>query len=283
MAPLWRRALEEALPDPAVRDFLQVLAGMTITGLVRDDVFVVLLGEGETAKSTILDALVAALGDYAHPIQVKTLLRQQGGARDFTQLRGVRLAAASELSRRYEVDAPTLKLISGGSPLPDGHGGHFHNSATLWMETNQMPKLGDTSYAMRRRLLVIPFQHKPARKDVTIKQRLKSPAAGMAVLKWMLAGAQRYYAEGLVIPEAVEKAGNRALLLDDPVDSFYLALMDSDTPTPFTVLYRQLDTLCREAKVKTPGIAKVSRALRDRFHVDDSSHRDVLVYAVSTL
>ena len=74
MAVLWNRVLCEALPDPDVRRFLQVLAGMTLTGLARDDVFVALLGDGENGKSTVLEAMVAALGGIrrAHPNQDAT-------------------------------------------------------------------------------------------------------------------------------------------------------------------------------------------------------------------
>ena len=109
------------------------------------------------------------------------------------------------------MDAPTLKLISGGEALPDGHGGSFRNQATIWMDTNGMPKLGDTSHAMRRRLVVIEFNQRVTAKDATIRPALQSPAAGLAVLDWMLAGVPMYLNEGLVIPDAVRKAGDRAM------------------------------------------------------------------------
>src|SRR5665647_2473821 len=80
----WERFLNEATAgDGDLQAYLQRAAGYTLTGDTGERVFFLLLGPTTTGKSTFVEALVATLGDYAHPAGIEAFLRRTtvGGAR----------------------------------------------------------------------------------------------------------------------------------------------------------------------------------------------------------
>lgn len=76
----------------------------------------------------------------------------------------------------------------------------------LRKDAEDMPALQNVDEAMKRRLLVVPFKHRPPRVDLDLEQKLLREAAG--ILRWMIEGAIDWQENGLVKPESVACATN---------------------------------------------------------------------------
>ena len=100
-----------------------------------------------------------------------------------------------------EVNAGTwkeeaLKSITGGDPIPVRYMRQdffvVKPDCTLWVSTNQPPALRMVDDAIRRRLRIWPFTHKPDEVDTRLSDKLQEPAMLGKVLQWALNGAASY-------------------------------------------------------------------------------------------
>jgi putative DNA primase/helicase len=212
---LWERVLGEATGgDVELQAFLQRAFGYSMTGSTAEEAFFVLVGDTETGKSTISNAVRATLGDYADDIKVDSFLRQRnvGGTRgDLLKLEGVRLGIIAEAVRGTYMDEGLLKTFVSGEPLTVAK--KYQNEQTmtpvtkLWMHTNFVPRMSEDDDAVWRRARIVSFCHHPERVDATIKPKLCDPAtSGTAILAWLVRGCQEWQRLGLGSCTAVTRA-----------------------------------------------------------------------------
>lgn len=213
---LWARFLLEACNnDVDLVRFLARGAGYCATGLTTERKFFFLYGKSTTGKSTFVDAIRCALGEYAMDIDFDSLLvqRNTGGNRgDLVRLAGSRVAIASEVRRKARFDVKIVKAISGGDPITAS--AKYENEVTftptfsLMLAANDAPYIHEEDDGMWRRCMRIPFDVQVEKPDPSIKARLSDPtgpdAAG--VLAWIVDGAMVWYREGLGTADAVERS-----------------------------------------------------------------------------
>jgi putative DNA primase/helicase len=223
-APTWAQFLDDVfLNDPELIDYMQVALGYSITGDTREQKLFICHGRGANGKSTLFETVQAVLGDYADSIPTRLLLHE--GRDDhptgLARLCGLRLALASETAEGRGLNENLAKLLTGGDTITARYLYHeffsYRPTAKIWLFTNHKPVIRDHSYAMWRRLALIPFRavftsdaravvdgerHKPPIPDM--KQRLLDERAG--ILAWLVRGAARWHAHGLVEPDAVRDA-----------------------------------------------------------------------------
>jgi putative DNA primase/helicase len=77
--PQWDAFLATVLPDPAMRQYVQQLAGYSLLGDVNERLLVFLYGEGRNGKSVFVEVLRELLGDYALGTPVTTFLKKMDG------------------------------------------------------------------------------------------------------------------------------------------------------------------------------------------------------------
>ncbi len=89
----------------------------------------------------------------------------------------------------------------------------------VWM-TNHKPIIRDTSFAMWRRVRLIPFTVKipEHERDLTLGEKLKAEASG--ILRWLVEGCLLWQKEGLESPEAVKTATEDYRVESDPIGRF---------------------------------------------------------------
>lgn len=281
--PDFLAALERALPDADVRDYFQRLMGYAATGLVCEDVVVWCLGEAASGKTTIIGAIQHALGEYAAQASQTALLRVTPKFPHLDELRGVRLAVMSEMDARYQIDTGRFKALSGGNLVECGNGASsWRPQFTMVVESNHMPRFGDTSNGTRRRLRVIPFDVvvPEDERNGSLRDHIRQNEAP-GVLAWIIAGAWAYYAHGLGgVPAAVRRASDLVFVQDDPERAFYSMLTPSSRAVPFSRVYDELARMCSRAKRPLPAKRLVSAALRDQgFTVKQGHARQLEVYA----
>jgi phage/plasmid-associated DNA primase len=109
-AQTWQAVLERWLPSGALRQFVQRVACYALTGDVSEQVLPFLCVPGANGKTTFINTLLAAAGDYGQEAAPDLLLAKRGGhPTELADLFGARLVASVELDRRSR---PILSYIA---------------------------------------------------------------------------------------------------------------------------------------------------------------------------
>jgi putative DNA primase/helicase len=117
VSPLWLRFVSQAAgDDPELIRFLQVSAGLALSGDVSCQALWCHHGSGGNGKSTYLGALVNMLGDYAGPAPHDFLMIRQGSSHptELARLYGKRLVTAVECEGGRRLRESFVKMITGG-------------------------------------------------------------------------------------------------------------------------------------------------------------------------
>ena len=238
---LFDRVLDDALPDESVRTYFQKVCGLTLIGEQVEDVIIFAHGPEATAKTTLIEPLKKLFGDYAVTVEPETLMssRNGGGGQargDIARLAGTRLAITTETEDGTRLAVSLLKRLSGNDTITARHiykkDFEFRPSCTIWIVSNHRPKADAMDGGLWRRLKVIPFirQIPKERRDPLIKKGMMGPECQQAMLAWAVAGCLLYQREGLMTPEAIEKATDDYRESMDPIGDFIkeCCVIDSD-------------------------------------------------------
>lgn len=212
VSEVWERFIRRILPDEEVRLFVQRLFGYSLLGETREHVMPIFTGEGANGKSTLRDAVLHAMGDYALEVDPE-LLMQSHNPRHLTflmELMGRRLVFCSETEKGRAFGESMMKRLVDGSPIQANRMRQdpitFMPSHTLIMMTNFLPKVSGDDPAVWRRILVVPFDVviPVEERDSRLPGRLREPDVAAAVLAWMYRGFLDYTEQGLNPPAAVQ-------------------------------------------------------------------------------
>lgn len=218
--PDWKSSLE-ALPDE-LHDWWQVRLGQAATGyMTPDDRMILLTGGGENGKSSMLDAVGRALGDYYTQVSHRALLSgNDAHPTELMDLKGARLALIEETPEERRLNATRLKQVVG-SPRIKARYMHkdsltYDATHSLFLSTNFPPVVDETDHGTWRRLLRVHFPFTwlkagdPGKAgqivrtaDLGLRQRMKVGHDGQheAILAWLVDGARAWYAAEQVMPD----------------------------------------------------------------------------------
>lgn len=228
---MWERFLRDATGgDAELGKFLQRAVGYSLTGNTREEVLFFIHGPQAAGKSTFIETIKAALGDYAKTADFEAFLsrRDAGSPRnDIARLASARFVASIEVDEGKKLAEGLIKMLTGGDTVTarflHKESFEFRPAFKLWLAANHAPRIRDDDEAMWRRILRVPFMHSipKARRDPNIKAHLREPAtAGPAVLAWMLHGCLDWQSYGLKVPQAVEEATQEYRDSQDPLKDF---------------------------------------------------------------
>jgi putative DNA primase/helicase len=227
--PTFLAFLERILANhPGLIVYLQKALGYSLTGHTSEKAVLLLHGLGDNGKTTLLALFLALLEEYAVLLQIDTLMVRQESNNtqaDLADLRGARFVMTSETEEGQRLAEGKLKRITQGmgkikavrkyeNPI------EFAESHKLWIDANHLPVIRGTDNAIWNRLHPVPF-------DVTIpktEQDRELPAKLLleaeGILAWAVAGAARWYAEGLGKPSDVQQAGESWRAQSDHIGRF---------------------------------------------------------------
>lgn len=222
----FNRFITEILPNDKennVRGFTQRVFGYSMLGLVREHVLPIFTGTGSNGKSTLLEVMGKAFGDYAINAEPELLVaRGEAHPTGLADLKGARLAVCSETDEGKRLAAATMKRLCGGEHLrarkmrKDFF--EFAPSHTLILATNHKPKVSGDDPAVWRRIRVVPFDFVAANPDVKLPERLAEELP--AVLAWAYQGYLDYDSSGLTPPRAVTERTDKYHTESDPLGRF---------------------------------------------------------------
>lgn len=257
--PVWQAHLSRIFAaDATLIAFVQRLFGYAATGRTGEQVFVIFHGDGANGKSATLKAVQDALGDYATVASFATFTPHRTDAirNDLAALAGARLVTTSENRVRQALDEAVIKQLTGGDDITARFLHHepftFTPAFLIVLSTNYRPKIECPDFALKRRVLLVPFDVRipEAEQDKRLGEKLDTELDG--ILTWAIEGATQYLAHGLDIPERVRAATEAYRDEMDPLYAFreYITL-DPAAWTAAADIRRALETWAHDEGVKT--------------------------------
>jgi putative DNA primase/helicase len=210
--PRFKGYLKEVLVEDALITFVKRYSGYTLTGITRERLLAILYGLGKNGKTTLVELLRDALGDYATNTDVETLLmrKYQGVGNDVAALKGARFVSAAEVEKGRRLAESKVKQLTGRDTVTArflfGEPFNFRPEFKLWLSTNNKPVIQGTDDAIWDRLRLIPFTQRfeGAKADPKLPEKLREELPG--VLAWMVEGCLEWQEHGLGEPETVRAA-----------------------------------------------------------------------------
>jgi putative DNA primase/helicase len=270
-APLWMATLERVLPSPALRAFFKKLCGYAITGDVSEHILAVLYGTGANGKSTSLNALLEAAGDYGMQAAPDLLVAKKGAhPTEVADLFGKRLVASIEVEDGRRLAESLVKQLTGGDKVRARRMRQdfwqFDPTHKVFMAVNHKPEVRGTDTAIWRRIRLIPFTETipPHEQDKKLSEKLRHELPG--ILAWAVEGSLEWQREGLQAPEEVRKATGQYRSEMDVIGAF---LQDEceigpDYREPFTAVYKRYEEWCEEGGERAETRRKFNARLKER-------------------
>ncbi|MEV0351549.1 phage/plasmid primase, P4 family [Nonomuraea sp. NPDC050680] len=224
---LFDRFINEILPNDdghaGLQTWVQRIFGYSMLGLVREHVLPIFTGTGQNGKSTLLEAMGKAFGDYAINAEPDLLVsRDNAHPTGLADLKGARLAVCSETDEGRSLASATMKRLTGGERLRARkmrqNFFEFDPSHVLILCTNHKPKVSGDDPAVWRRIRVVPFDVVVAKPDRRLPERLAEELPAM--LAWAFRGYRDYEESGLVLPHVIAERTDRYQIESDPLGRF---------------------------------------------------------------
>jgi putative DNA primase/helicase len=177
-APIWLKFLNRVTGgNQELVDYLQRVVGYCITGSIKEHALFFLYGTGANGKSTFLNAITGAIGEYHRtaPIETFTASHTDRHPTDLAGLRGARLVTAIETEEGRRWAESRIKTLTAGDPVSARFMRQdffdYVPQFKLMFAGNHKPGLRSVDEAIRRRFNLIPF-------TVTIPARERDKTLG---------------------------------------------------------------------------------------------------------
>ncbi|MBI2839227.1 MAG: hypothetical protein HYX75_12995 [Acidobacteria bacterium] len=212
-APTWDVFLDRIFGgNKKLIRFVRCCIGYSLTGDTAEQRFFLCYGTGANGKSTLLNTIRSLLADYARHAAPDLLLAKSGERHptELADLRGARFVTIVELPEERRLNVSLLKSLTGGEPVKARRMredfSEFPMQAKLWIAANHRPEMSESTHALWRRVLPIPFTVTipPKEQDRGLEEKLKKELPG--ILTWAVAGCQEWSRIGLKPPRAVKEA-----------------------------------------------------------------------------
>ncbi|QKV20260.1 DNA primase family protein [Oricola thermophila] len=256
----WERFLARVQPSPAMRQYLQRLAGYALLGINTEQMIAFFYGIGRNGKSTFVDTLAKILSDYAVTLSIDSFAgedRRSGSEAtpDLARLPGARLVAASEPESGVRFKEALIKRLTGGEPLAvrrlHQDFFEFDPQFTLIVSGNHKPVIVGNDDGIWRRIHLVPWNVQIAKDEVDKELPQKLLAEAPQILKWAVDGALAMLnSGGLNPPRDILDATQEYREEEDPIGSFIRNACevtgdDQDSEKPFD-LYRSYERYAME-------------------------------------
>ena len=224
--PKFLAFLEQILPDPELRAYLQRAFGLCLTGNASEHAMWIFYGTGRNGKNTLLDVIRHILGVYAVQSNWSTFTEHRndpdGGAATphLACLRGARMVTASESKENAKLAEGVIKNVTGDDCMQVRklHSNPFWMTPKfkLFLATNHKPVITGTDPAIWSRVNLINFNvYIPEdQRDPELPIKLRAEASG--ILNWMLEGYLAWRQMGLKPPASV-KASTEMFRLESDI------------------------------------------------------------------
>jgi putative DNA primase/helicase len=211
---LWREVLRTIMAEkPEMVRFLQRCFGMSLSGVVREHVLLIVYGTGSNGKSLFINTAMDVLGtDYAMkaPMDLLVVKKNDAHPTERADLFGKRMVACIESEDGGRLAEALVKELTGGDSIRARRMREnffeFKPSHHVWMSTNHRLIVRGTDHGIWRRLRMLPFTVTIADEDqdAALPEKLRAEFSG--ILNWAVLGCLDWQHQGLLEPPDVMTA-----------------------------------------------------------------------------
>lgn len=275
---VFREFLARVQPDEAMRGYLARLVGHGLVGQVAEHLLQIHCGEGANGKSTFINSISAALGDYAAPADPELLTARTFDAHPtgVADLFGLRLAILHEADKGRRLAEGTVKRLTGGDRIKARRMREdfwsFDPSHSFVMLTNHKPIVAGTDEGIWRRIRLIPWHVviPPEERDEHLGDKLAVELD--YVLTWLVRGCLDWRQHGLNDPEPVAKATSAYRAESDALGRFLSDHTMNHGQVRSSDLFKAWEKWCADEGEDAGSQTAFSNALTDRGY--DKKHTE---------
>jgi len=288
--PKWRKHIANVFQnnDEMIKSF-QASCGYCLLGS-NSELFFIPYGCGKNGKSVTLQTLVRVMGDYGINIDPETLLdlKKQGGSapkEDLFSLNGKRFGFSSEPSKKVALNTALIKAITGGDrvrcrPLY-GRQIEYEPSVGIWLATNHMPVIRETTEGIKSRIRMFPFTHtipveERRNQREVVEEFIKEEGSG--IFNWMLEGLQIFHDNGDRIPECelVTSATRNMFALNDTLGRCLsdTCMRDPNGTLKKTILFEAVLRWCQDNDEETFSKRGLNDSMIEKGFVEGRSEKE---------
>jgi P4 family phage/plasmid primase-like protien len=169
-------------------------------------------GPGANGKSVLLDTVLGIMGDYGQtsPIETFTMSHFDRHPTELARLHGARLVTSTETEEGRRWAESRIKQLTGGDRVSARFMRQdffeYQPQFKLIIAGNHRPGLHSVDEAIKRRIILIPFNVviPPDERDNKLVRKLKREWQG--ILAWMIEGCAQWQRHGLSAPQSVRDA-----------------------------------------------------------------------------
>lgn len=248
-APRFERFINEIFSEPTLDGyverpglarFAQMALGYALTGSVADDCLFMLFGPAtRNGKTTLMEAVMSVMGDYAAKSKPDTLAytgkpNANAASEDVARLKGKRFVSISEPNKTMHLDVAKVKDLTGGGTQTarflHENSFQFQPEFKIFIDTNYRPRVTDETLFSSGRIHVLPFErHFSAdEQEKDLSEKLAAEKSG--ILNWLLEGLRMYKEAGKLKPcEESLKATEEYREDSDKLGQFWAERMEEST------------------------------------------------------
>ena len=285
LAPRFAAFLWQVFDDEDVIAFVRRFAGYSLTGSTEERALAILHGRGKNGKSTLVELLKQAAGDYATSTDTETILakRHQGVGNDVAALKGARFVAAAEVEQGRVLAESKVKQLTGSDTVTArflySEPFDFKPEFKLWLSTNNKPVIRGTDDAIWDRIRLIPFTRRfeGANADSRLPEKLREELPG--VLAWMVRGCLEWRKDGLGEPERVTAATEGYRSEMDTLGGFVeeCCVVRPEAWCKFADLYAAYTRWCEESNEHPEKRRRFGDSLTERGFKADNGAKNVAI------
>ena len=213
--------LKFAVPDPDDREMLLQYIGLCCTKDTRQQKMLIMCGDGGTGKSTVIKLIESIVGRRNTSNVPMSKMTER-----FTVvfMMGKLLNSCADLEIDALDDVSIIKQLIGEDEIKAEHKGKavfsFENCAKMLFSTNELPLVrNEKTDGFYRRLLVLTMNQKPEKRDVNLKDKLKTQLPYLLHIS-MQALRRMYKAGSITVSRNSEIATQQLRKDSDSIEAF---------------------------------------------------------------
>lgn len=193
--------------------FVRRALGYALSGNVGEHAIFFLFGTGRNGKSTVLDTVLALLGDYACTVDAGLITAKQHADHPtgLTDLDGCRFVPTIEVEDGKRLAEALVKKLTGGDRIKarrmhkDNY--EFYPTHKIFLAANHEPEIKGTDEGIWSRIKMIPFRvFIPPEERVKDLDKKLVTAEGPGILAWLVRGCLEWQRIGLADPRVITEA-----------------------------------------------------------------------------